>query len=162
MRNTIRQCISERTSSRSISPWVVVTGVPMEFQFGTKWAALSRSAGRVIGQTLAMKGVFAFFLESSFLGLYLFGEKRLGPRLHWATAFLVFLGSWLSGYFIIATNAWMQHPVGYRVTSTGAIELESFWSLLSNPWLAWQYPHNMSSAVITAESRRRRGRCLQR
>jgi cytochrome bd-type quinol oxidase subunit 1 len=97
-----------------------------------------------------MEAVFAFFLESSFLGLFLFGEKRLGPRLHWAAAFLVFLGSWLSGYFIIATNAWMQHPVGYRVTSSGAIELESFRSLLSNPWLAWQYPHNMSAAVITA------------
>ncbi len=127
----------------------VVTGVPMEFQFGTNWAAFSRSAGGVIGQTLAMEGVFAFFLESSFLGLFLFGEKRLGPRLHWAAAFLVFLGSWSSGYFIIATNAWMQHPVGYRVTSGGVIELESLWSLLSNPWLAWQYPHNMSAAVIT-------------
>jgi Cytochrome bd terminal oxidase subunit I len=71
----------------------VVTGIPMEFQFGTNWAAFSRSAGGVIGQTLAMEGVFAFFLESSFLGLFLFGEKRLGPRLHWAAAFLVFLGS---------------------------------------------------------------------
>ena len=127
----------------------VVTGIPMEFQFGTNWAAFSKSAGGVIGQTLAMEGVFAFFLESSFLGLFIFGEKRLGPRLHWGTAFLVFLGSWLSGYFIIATNAWMQHPVGYRITSGGLIELESFWSLLTNPWLVWQYPHNMSAAVIT-------------
>src|SRR6266566_436710 len=128
----------------------VVTGIPLEFQFGTNWARFSSFAGEIIGQTLAMEGVFAFFLESSFLGLFLFGEKRLGPRLHWAAAFFVFLGSWVSGYFIIATNAWMQHPVGYRVTSSGAIELESFWSLLSNPWLAWQYPHNMSAAVITA------------
>jgi len=127
----------------------VVTGIPMEFQFGTNWAAFSKQAGSVIGQTLAMEGVFSFFLESSFLGLFLFGEKRLGPRLHWVAAFLVFLGSWLSGFFIIATNAWMQHPVGYRIASSGAIELESFWSLLSNPWLAWQYPHNMSAAVIT-------------
>ena len=98
----------------------VVTGIPMEFQFGTNWAAFSRAAGGVIGQTLAMEAVFAFFLESSFLGLFLFGEKRFGLRLHWAAAFLVFLGSWLSGYFIIATNAWMQHPVGYRVTSNPA------------------------------------------
>src|SRR5262252_547775 len=81
----------------------VVTGVPMEFQFGTNWAEFSRRTGGVIGQTLAMEGVFSFFLESSFLGLFLFGEKRLGPRLHWAAAFLVFLGSWLSGFFIIAT-----------------------------------------------------------
>ena len=128
----------------------VVTGIPMEFQFGTNWAGFSRTAGGVIGQTLAMEGTFSFFLESSFLGLFIFGEKRLGPRLHWVTAFLVFLGSWISGFFIIATNAWMQHPVGYRITSSGAIELESFWSLLSNPWLVWQYPHNMSASVITA------------
>jgi cytochrome bd ubiquinol oxidase subunit I len=88
----------------------VVTGVPMEFQFGTNWAAFSRTAGGVIGQTLAMEGVFSFFLESSFLGMFLFGEKRLGPKLHWVSAFLVFVGSWISGFFIIATNAWMQHP----------------------------------------------------
>jgi cytochrome bd-type quinol oxidase subunit 1 len=67
----------------------------------------------VIGQTLAMEGVFSFFLESSFLGLFLDGEKRLGPKLHLVSAVLVFLGSWLSGFFIIATDAWMQHPVGY-------------------------------------------------
>jgi cytochrome d ubiquinol oxidase subunit I len=128
----------------------VVTGIPMEFQFGTNWAAFSKSAGGVIGQTLAMEGVFSFFLESSFLGLFLFGERRFGPRLHWIAAFLVFLGSWSSGFFIIATNAWMQHPVGYRITTNGAIELESFRGLLSNPWLAWQYPHNMFASVITA------------
>ena len=90
----------------------VVTGIPMEFQFGTNWARFSAYAGGVIGQTLAMEGVFAFFLESSFLGLFLFGEKRLGPKLHFLSAFMVFLGSWISGYFIIVTNAWMQHPVG--------------------------------------------------
>src|SRR6201981_2306889 len=114
----------------------VVTGIPMEFQFGTNWAAFSKQAGGVIGQTLAMEGVFSFFLESSFLGLFLFGEKRLGRRLHWISAFLVFLGSWSSGFFIIATNAWMQHPVAYQITPTGAIALENFWALLSNPWLA--------------------------
>src|SRR6185312_15946127 len=91
----------------------VVTGVPMEFQFGTNWSRFSRFAGGVIGQTLAMEGMFAFFLESSFLGLFLFGEKRLSPRAHLATAFAVFAGAWLSGYFIVATDAWMQHPVGY-------------------------------------------------
>jgi cytochrome d ubiquinol oxidase subunit I len=77
----------------------------MEFQFGTNWAAFSRTAGGVIGQTLAMEGVFSFFLESSFLGLFLYSEKRLGPRLHLVSAVLVFLGSWLSGFFIIATDA---------------------------------------------------------
>src|SRR5437667_3661031 len=75
----------------------VVTGIPLEFQFGTNWARFSRAAGGVIGQTLAMEGVFAFFLESSFLGLFLFGEKKLGRIGHWWPACLVFLGPWLSG-----------------------------------------------------------------
>ena len=127
----------------------VVTGIPMEFQFGTNWAQFSRAAGGVIGQTLAMEGVFSFFLESSFLGLFLFGEKRLGPRGHWWAAFMVFLGSWLSGYFIVATDAWMQNPVAYRLGPHGEIMLASFWGLLFNPWALWQYAHNMSGAVIT-------------
>ena len=128
----------------------VVTGIPMEFQFGTNWAAFSKSAGGIIGQTLAMEGVFSFFLESSFLGLFLYGEKRLGPKLHWLSAFLVFLGSWLSGYFIIATNAWMQHPGGYEIGATGEMVLTSFRDLLLNPWILWQYPHTMIASVVTA------------
>ena len=128
----------------------VVTGIPMEFQFGTNWAEFSDAAGGVIGQTLAMEGVFAFFLESTFIGLFLYGEKRLGPTGHWFSALMIFLGSWLSGYFIIATNAWMQHPVGYSVSPDAEIILESFWALLLNPWAIWQYLHNMNGAVITA------------
>ena len=128
----------------------VVTGIPMEFQFGTNWAAFSKAAGGVIGQTLAMEGVFSFFLESAFLGLFLFGEKRLGPKGHWWSAFLVFLGSWLSGFFIIATNAWMQHPVGYTLGPNSEILLSSFWALLLNPWALVQYAHNMTGAVVTA------------
>jgi cytochrome d ubiquinol oxidase subunit I len=128
----------------------VVTGIPLEFQFGTNWARFARAAGGVIGQTLAMEGVFSFFLESSFLGLFLFGERRLGPKGHWVAAFLVFLGSWISGFFIVATNAWMQHPVGYRIGRGGEILLDSFWALLSNPWLRWQYPHTMLGSVLTA------------
>jgi cytochrome d ubiquinol oxidase subunit I len=127
----------------------VVTGIPMEFQFGTNWARFSKSAGGVIGQTLAMEGVFSFFMESSFLGLFLFGEKKLGPRGHWLAGFLVFLGSWLSGFFIVATDAWMQHPVGYAMGTHGEILLTSFWALLLNPWLLWQYLHNMTGAVVT-------------
>jgi cytochrome d ubiquinol oxidase subunit I len=127
----------------------VVTGIPMEFQFGTNWARFSKSAGGVIGQTLAMEGVFSFFLESSFLGLFLFGEKKLGPKGHWLAGFLVFLGSWLSGFFIVATDAWMQHPVGYALGPRGEILLSSFWGLLLNPWLLWQYLHNMFGAVVT-------------
>jgi cytochrome d ubiquinol oxidase subunit I len=128
----------------------VVTGIPMEFQFGTNWARFAEAAGGVIGQTLAMEGVFSFFLESSFLGLFLFGEKRLGPRGHWMAAFLVFLGSWLSGYFIVATNAFMQHPVGHTVAPDGSVALRSLGALLTNPWLRWQYPHTMLGSVMTA------------
>jgi cytochrome bd ubiquinol oxidase subunit I len=127
----------------------VVTGIPMEFQFGTNWSHFSRFAGGVIGQTLAMEGLFAFFLESAFLGLFLYGEKRLSPRMHWFTALMVFLGSWLSGYFIVATDAWMQNPVGYKMGADGSVQLTSFWGLLLNPWALWQYAHNMSGAVIT-------------
>lgn len=122
----------------------------MEFQFGTSWAKFSRFAGGVIGQTLAMEGVFAFFLESSFLGLFLYGEKRLGRWGHWWMAFLVFLGSWISGFFIVATDAWMQHPVAYTQAADGSLMLSSFWGLILNPWAWWQYAHNMSGAVVTA------------
>lgn len=128
----------------------VVTGIPMEFQFGTNWAKFSRAAGGVLGQTLAMEGVFSFFLESTFLGLLVFGEKRLGPRLHWLAAVLVFAGSWLSGFFIIATDAWMQNPVGYTIGANGDILLRSFQDLIFNPWTLWQYLHNMIAAVVTA------------
>jgi len=128
----------------------VVTGIPMEFQFGTNWSQFARTTGGVIGQPLAMEGVFSFFLESASLGLFLFGEKRLSPWKHWGAAFLVFVGSWISGFFIIVTNAWMQHPVAYSVLPNGAYEVTSFWGLLTNPWGLLQYAHNMSGAVVTA------------
>src|SRR3974390_3017541 len=127
----------------------VVTGIPMEFQFGTNWSRFSKAAGGVIGQTLAMEGVFAFFLESSFLGAFLFGRKLLGRVGHYVAAAAVWLGSWISGYFIIATDAWMQHPVGYTMTPDGRLQLESFWSLVLNPWIFPMYAHNMLGAVIT-------------
>ena len=127
----------------------VVTGIPMEFQFGTNWSRFAQAAGGVIGQTLAMEGMYSFFLESTFLGILLYGEKRVGPFVHWLASLCVFVGSWLSGYFIIATDAWMQHPVGHRVEPDGRIVLESFRALLGNPWIFWQYLHNMTGAVVT-------------
>ena len=127
----------------------VVTGIPMEFQFGTNWARFSTFAGGVIGQTLAMEGVFAFFLESSFLGLFLYGEKKLGQRGHMVAAILVFVGSWLSGYMIVATNAWMQNPVAYTMAN-GTVQVNDYWGLLGNPWAVWQYIHTMLAAVVTA------------
>ncbi|MGA9115339.1 MAG: cytochrome ubiquinol oxidase subunit I [Bacteroidota bacterium] len=127
----------------------VVTGIPLEFQFGTNWARFSTFAGGVIGQTLAMEGVFAFFLESAFLGLFIFGEKKLGPRGHFLAAVAVWLGSWISGFFITATNAWMQNPVAYAAGPRG-VELTSFSGLLLNPWAWWQYLHTMAGSVTTA------------
>jgi len=128
----------------------VATGIPMQFQFGTNWARFAETAGGVIGQTLAMEGVYSFFLESTFLGLLLFGERRLGPRGHWFAALCVFAGSWLSGFFIVATNAWMQHPVGYTIDAAGRLQLASVWALLLNPWALWQYAHTMLGSVVTA------------
>ena len=128
----------------------VVTGIPLEFQFGTNWARFSKAAGGVVGQTLALETVYSFFLESTFLGILLFGERRVGPRVHWLSSLLVFVGAWISGYFIIATNAWMQHPVGHRVDPDGSFQLASLWALLLNPWALWQYAHNMSGSVLTA------------
>ena len=127
----------------------VVTGIPMEFQFGTNWARFSRFAGGVIGQTLAMEGMFAFFFESAFLGLFLFGEKRLSPRAHLAAAVAVFAGSWLSGYFIVATDAWMQLPVGFEVGPDGNVHLTALSALLLNPLALAQYLHTMGGAAMT-------------
>lgn len=127
----------------------VVTGIPLEFQFGTNWGRFSNYAGGVIGLTLALEGMFAFFAESAFLGLFLYGQKRLAPKWHLFASFMVFAGSWLSGYFIIATNAFMQHPVGYTETAKG-LQLSDMWAFLLNPWAVWQYLHNMTSSVIVA------------
>ncbi|HZW31605.1 MAG TPA: cytochrome ubiquinol oxidase subunit I [Isosphaeraceae bacterium] len=128
----------------------VVTGIPMEFQFGTNWSRFSRYSGEVVGQALAMEGVFAFFLESTFLGLFLFGERRLGPGKHLAAAVALALGSWLSGYFIIVANAFMQHPVGYRLGEDGVLHLENFAAYLFNPWALWQFAHNMAASLVTS------------
>ena len=127
----------------------VVTGIPMEFEFGTNWARFSRLSGGVIGQPLAMEGVFSFFLESAFLGLFLYGEKRISKAMHWFSAFMVFVGSWISGFFIIVTDAWMQHPVAFDRLPNGQFQVLSFWQLLLNPWGLLQYMHNMTGAVVT-------------
>jgi cytochrome d ubiquinol oxidase subunit I len=127
----------------------VVTGIPMEFQFGTNWARFSQATGGVIAQPLAMEGVFSFFLESAFLGMFLFGEKRLGRIGHWWAAFMVFLGSWLSGFFIVAADAWMQHPVAYTRLADGSFQVTNLFGVLANPWACIQYAHTMSGATIT-------------
>lgn len=128
----------------------VVTGIPMEFQFGASWSRFSEAAGGVIGQTLAMEGVFAFFLESSFLYLLLFAEKKMSPRAHLGVAALVLLGTWLSGWFIIVTNAFMQHPTGHTVKEDGTVILANLLAYLTNPWAFWQYIHTILGSVVTA------------
>src|SRR5580698_4218880 len=127
----------------------VVTGIPMEFQFGTNWAGFSKFAGSVIGQTLAMEGMFAFFLESAFIGALIWGEKRLGPRYHFLAALGVALGSWSSGFFILVTNAFMQHPAGYQIEADGTLGIRSISAYLFNPWAWIQFAHNQMAALVT-------------
>jgi len=126
----------------------VVTGIPMEFQFGTNWAEFSKYAGGVIGQTLAMEGMFAFFLESAFIGALIWGEKRLGPKYHFLAAVAVALGSWISGFFILVTNAFMQHPVSYQIDN-GVLGITSLSAYLLNPWAVIQFLHNQMAALVT-------------
>jgi len=97
-----------------------------------------------------MEGMFSFFLESTFLGIFLFGEKIVGRKIHFLSAILVFLGSWLSGVFIIATHSWMQHPVGFEILENGKFVLTNFSALFSNPWLIPSYLHNQAASVVTA------------
>jgi cytochrome d ubiquinol oxidase subunit I len=127
----------------------VVTGIPLEFQFGTNWGAFSRYAGAVIGQTLAMEGMFAFFLESALVGALIWGEKRLGPRNHFLAALGLAIGSWLSAYFILTTNAFMQHPVGHTISADGSLQLADIGAYLGNPWAWVQFAHNQAGALIT-------------
>jgi len=128
----------------------VVTGIPMEFQFGTNWARFSTYAGDIIAQTLAMEGAFTFFLESAFLGIFLFGEQIFGQKMHLFSAIMVLLGTWASGGFIIATNAWMQHPVGYTTAANGRLHISNYWAVLLNPWTLPDYTHAISGAIVSA------------
>jgi cytochrome d ubiquinol oxidase subunit I len=127
----------------------VVTGIPMEFQFGTNWAGFSKFSGNVIGQTLAMEGMFAFFLESAMVGAMVWGEKRLGPFNHFVATVGVATGSWISGYFILTTNAFMQHPVGYAIAADGTLRLAHFFEFLLNPWGLIMLLHNQCAALVT-------------
>ena len=126
----------------------VVTGIPMEFQFGTNWSQFSSFAGGVFGLSLPLEGTLAFFLESGFLGVFLFGEGRVSKRVHWFAGLAVAGGALLSGFFITAANAWMQHPVGYAYDAQGHLVLTSFWKVFLNPYLGWQYAHIINGALL--------------
>jgi cytochrome bd ubiquinol oxidase subunit I len=120
----------------------VVTGIVQEFQFGMNWSAYSKFVGDVFGAPLAMEALLAFFMESTFLGLWIFGWNKLSPRLHLATIWLAAVGTSLSAYFILAANAWMQHPVGYTVNPvTHRAELTSIVALLTNSTALASWPH---------------------
>ena len=127
----------------------VVTGLVQEFQFGMNWSTYSRFVGGVFGAPLAMEGILAFFLESTFLGLWLFGWNHLPKRVHLATIWAVALGSLLSAMFILMANSWMQHPVGYRLNRSGQAVLTNVWALFVNPTFVWGYAHVVLASLIT-------------
>jgi cytochrome bd ubiquinol oxidase subunit I len=126
----------------------VVTGIVQEFQFGMNWSNYSVFVGNIFGAPLAMEGLLAFFVESTFLGLWIFGRNRLSPRLHLATIWLVSLGTMVSAFFILAANSWMQHPVGYRIVGHKA-ELTDFWAVLGNSTLWAAFAHTVLAALLT-------------
>jgi len=129
----------------------VVTGIVQEFQFGMNWSDYSRFVGDVFGAPLAMEALVAFFLESTFLGLWIFGWDRLPRRLHLATIWLASVGTVISAYFILAANSWMQHPVGYRINSTTRrAELTSIWKVLTNTTQLVTFPHVVAGSLVTA------------
>ncbi len=127
----------------------VVTGLVQEFEFGMNWSAYSKFVGDVFGGPLAMEGLAAFFLESTFLGLWIFGWERLPKRIHLACIWLVAAGSMLSALFILAANSWMQHPVGYKLDSHGVPQLNNIWALFTNPTFLWGYTHVILASLVT-------------
>jgi cytochrome bd ubiquinol oxidase subunit I len=126
----------------------VATGLVQEFQFGMNWSVYSKFVGGVFGAPLAIEGLAAFFLEATFLGLWIFGWDRLSPRLHLATIWLAALGTWLSAYFILVANSWMQHPVGYKLVD-GEAQLTDVWALLSNEFALRAYLHVLLVGLTT-------------
>ena len=128
----------------------VVTGLIQEFEFGMNWSYYSRYVGAVFGAPLAMEGLAAFFLESTFLGLWIFGWDRLPKRIHLACIWLVAVGAMLSAAFIMAANSWMQHPVGYTINQTTHVaELNNIWALFTNPVFYWGYTHVILASLVT-------------
>jgi cytochrome bd ubiquinol oxidase subunit I len=131
----------------------VVTGIVQEFQFGMNWSDYSRFVGDIFGAPLAVEGLLAFFLESTFLGLWIFGWDRLPKKVHLATIWLASLGTMLSAYFILAANSWMQHPVGYEVNPvTGRAELNDFAAVLTQNTAVVAFVHTLSSSFMVAGS----------
>jgi cytochrome bd ubiquinol oxidase subunit I len=145
----------------------VVTGLVQEFEFGMNWSNYSRLVGNVFGGPLAMEGLIAFFLESTFIGLWIFGWDRLSRKLHLTCIWLVAAASMISAAFIMAANSWMQHPVGYTLNAPGQPELNNIFALFTNPVFLWSFPHVVLASLVTGalvmlavstwQLRRRRG-----
>jgi cytochrome bd ubiquinol oxidase subunit I len=125
----------------------VATGLVQEFEFGMNWSVYAKFVGNVFGAPLAIEGLVAFMLEATFLGLWIFGWNRLSPRVHLATIWIVAVGTWLSGFFILVANSWMQHPVGYKIVD-GEAHLTSVWALLTNGFALRAYLHTMLAGLI--------------
>src|SRR6201981_2340658 len=129
----------------------VVTGLVQEFQFGLNWGAYSKLGGNIFGPPLAMEGPASFFLESTFLGLWLFGWDKLPRRVHLLAIWAVALGSVLSAAFILAANSWMQHPVGYQMVN-GKPQLNDIWAVFTNPVFVWGYTKVLFAALVTGDA----------
>jgi cytochrome d ubiquinol oxidase subunit I len=128
----------------------IATGLVQEFQFGMAWSDYSRYVGDIFGAPLAIEALLAFFLESTFLGLWIFGWDRLPKWVHCACLWVVAVGTLLSAYFILAANSWMQHPVGYRINpATHRAELTDFVAVITNPTLLSAVPHVLSACFMT-------------
>jgi cytochrome bd ubiquinol oxidase subunit I len=129
----------------------VVTGIVQEFQFGMNWSSYSRYVGDIFGAPLAIEGLLAFFLESTFLGLWIFGWGKLPRAVHLACIWLAAAGTWISAYFILAANSWMHHPVGYRINElSGRAELTDFVAVLLSPHVQLQFQHTILASLVTA------------
>src|ERR1700756_5629131 len=126
----------------------VATGIVQEFQFGMNWSQYSRYVGDIFGAPLAMEGLAAFFVESTFIGLWIFGWKRLSPKVHLMCAWLLAFGTMISAYFILAANSWMQHPVGYKLVH-GKAELTDIFKVLTNSTVLLAFPHTILGAFTT-------------
>lgn len=130
----------------------VATGIVMEFEFGTNWAEYSRFVGDVFGSLLAAEGIFAFFLESGFLALLLFGWDRVGPRLHYFATWMVALGAHFSAIWIVVANSWMQTPAGYHIVGEGGArraEIVDFWAMVFNPSSMTRLAHTIIGAWLS-------------
>jgi len=129
----------------------VVTGIVQEFQFGMNWSDYSRFVGDIFGAPLAMEGLLAFFFESTFIGLWIFGWGRLSKKIHLATIWITTLGVWLSAYFILAANAFMQHPVGFEINEVkNRAELVDIGAVLTNIVALNQFPHTITASIMMA------------